>query len=122
QDRHAFPNRKRDGREIPSKRERPGNGLDQFPIGIEVSTAKFVSRQRRRSLGKQRHRLRDIADKHRFQTCAAIAEKGENRQNAEQLDDFSEKGIPWPTHDRGPDNNSATELVAYGAFAFAARS
>ena len=75
-DRHGFPNRKRDGREIASKRQRAGNGLDQFPIGIDVRTAEFVSRQRRRSLGKQRHRLRDVADKDRFQTCAALSGKG----------------------------------------------
>jgi hypothetical protein len=30
--------------------------------------------------------------------------KGENRQNAEDLDDFAEKGIAGPKHDRGPDD------------------
>jgi MATE family multidrug resistance protein len=40
----------------------PGNGLDQVPIGIDVGTAQFVGRQRRRSPGKQRHRLRDVAE------------------------------------------------------------
>jgi hypothetical protein len=48
--------------------------------------------------------------------------KGGNRQNAEDLDEFAEKGIAWPKHDRGPDDNSSTEFVAYGKFAFAARS
>ena len=91
QDRHGFPNRKRDGREIPSKRERAGYGLDQFPVGIDVRTAKFVSRQRRRSLGKQRHRLRDVADKDRFQTCAALAEE-------RLLTILTEACVTWLTH------------------------